>query len=158
VQARGLRLVKFLRMLLAWLLAAAVTAVTGSVVQSQFNLAAIAAIGAPVSFGARLQVTLHDLVHFAPTFGLISAAGFLVAFLVAALLVRRRPARRTFLYTLAGAAAIVAAIGLMNAMLPVTAIGAARSWAGILALALTGALGGWSFARVSLVLAKRSAS
>lgn len=149
---------KILGTLLAWLLAAAVTAVAGSVVQTQFNLAAIAALGAPVPLGTRLHVTAHDLVNFAPTFGLIGAAGFLVAFPVAALLARRRPEHRISLYTLAGAAAIAAAIGLMDLMLPVTVIGAARSWAGILSLALAGALGGWCFARISLALARRSAS
>lgn len=137
----------FLRLLLAWLAATLVTAVTGSIVQTQFNLAAIAALGAPVPFALRLQTTLHDLAGFAPLLAGITAAGFLVAFCVAALLVVRLwPGRRALLYTLAGATAVAAAILLMNATLPVTAIAAARSLAGFLALASAGALGGRVFA------------
>jgi hypothetical protein len=137
---------KFARVLLAWLAATIVTAATGSIVQTQFNLAAIAALGAPAPLPLRLQTTLHDLAGFAPVFAGITAAGFLVAFLVAGLLLRFWPARRAFLYSLAGAAAISAAILLMNAMLPVTAIAATRSLPGIFALAAAGALGGYAFA------------
>lgn len=137
---------QLLRLGLAWLLAAATTAFAGSVVQTQFSLAAITALGAPVPLGLRLQTTLQDLVGFAPTFGLVAATGFIVAFIVAALLHRLWPGRRTVLYAAAGAAAILAALLLMNALLPVTGIGAARTAAGVLALAATGALGGWVFA------------
>lgn len=136
---------KFLRLLLAWLLAATCTAVVGSVIQTQFNLAAIAALGAPAGIGTRVQTTLQDLAGFAPVLGLVAAAGFLPAFLVAALLARRWPPQRKLLFALAGAAAVAVAIAVMNAMLPITAIGATRSAWGIAALALAGLLGGRAF-------------
>jgi hypothetical protein len=140
---------KFLKLVLAWLAATMVTAATGSVIQTQFNLAAIAAVGADVPFGVRLQTTLHDLAGFAPMFAGITAAGFLVAFVAAGLLARRWPARRTLLYASAGAAAIAAAILLINAQLPMTPIGATRQLAGLLALAAAGGLGGWAFAALA---------
>jgi hypothetical protein len=137
---------KFLRLLLAWLVAAVVTAALGSIIQTQFNLAAIAALGAPVPMGARLQTTLQDLAGFAPMFGLVGAAGFVPALVVAALLSWRRPEWRVVLYPLAGAAALVTAVLLMNALLPVTPIGATRSASGIVALGLAGLAGGAAFA------------
>lgn len=137
---------KFLKVLFAWLAATVATAAAGSIVQTQYNLAAIAALGAPVPLGIRLQTTWQDLGGFAPMYAAITAGAFLVAFLVAALLARFWPRRRTILYTLAGAAAIGTAIVTMNALLPVTGIGATRWTSGILALSLAGALGGWLFA------------
>jgi hypothetical protein len=137
---------KFLKFLLAWLAATIVTAASGSVVQTQFNLAAIAALGAPVPFGVRLQTTLHDLAAFAPMLAGIAAGGFLITFVIAGLLAMRWPARRTLLYVSAGAAAIAVAILLINAQLPMTPIGATRALSGVLALAATGGLGGYVFA------------
>jgi hypothetical protein len=140
---------KFLRLLLAWLVAAVVTAALGSIIQTQFNLAAIAALGAPIPVGARLHTTLQDLAGFAPMFGLVGAAGFVPGFMVAALLSWRRPQWRAVLYPLAGAAALVTAVLLMNALLPVTPIGATRSAWGIAALGLAGLAGGAAFAALA---------
>jgi len=141
--------VKFLKILFAWLAATVASAATGSVIQTQYNLAAIAALGAPVPLDLRLQTTWQDLGGFAPMYAAITAGAFLVAFLVAALLVRFWPRRRRILYILAGGAAIGTAIVTMNALLPVTGIGATRWTSGILALSLAGALGGWLFAALS---------
>ncbi|MFU8896105.1 MAG: hypothetical protein ACNA8J_06935 [Gammaproteobacteria bacterium] len=138
----------FLKLLLSWLAATLVTAVAGSIIQTQFNLAAITALGVPVPPALRLQTTLQDLVGFAPMLAAIAGAGLLVALPVAAWLARHLQ-RRTLLYALAGATAIATAILLMNALLPITAIGATRSLAGFLALAACGALGGWTFSRLA---------
>lgn len=139
---------KLLERLSAWLAATLVTAVTGSIVQTQFNLAAIAMLGAPVPIALRLQTTLQDLAGFAPMLAAVAGAGLLVALPVAAWL-GRRLARPVLLYTLAGAAVIAVAILLMNGVLPVTAIAATRSMAGFLALTACGALGGWTFSRLA---------
>lgn len=140
---------RFLRLLLAWLAAAALTGIIGSLIQTQFGLAAISALGAPVPVGVRLLTTLHDLAGFAPLLALLAAGGFLPAFLVTALLLRWWPGQRPLLYPLAGAAAIGTILLLMDATLPITAIGAARSLAGVAALVLAGAAGGLAFARLA---------
>jgi hypothetical protein len=137
---------KLPRIALAWLGATLATAATGSIIQTQFNLAAIRAAGAPVPFDLRLQATLQDLVGFAPMLAGIAAVAFLVAFVVAAPLVRRWPRHRDGLYTLAGAVAVTTAILVMNALLPITVIGATRSLPGLVALGASGALGGSVFA------------
>lgn len=136
----------FFQVVLAWLVAIITTAVIGSIIQTQFSLAAIAAVGAPVPIDVRLAMTMQDLAGFTPALAAITAAGFVVAFGVAALLALAWPRRQVLLYTLAGATALLVAIGLMNAVLPVIAIGATRSVLGLLAFALAGAAGGRVFA------------
>ncbi|WP_043739567.1 hypothetical protein [Thioalkalivibrio nitratireducens] len=135
-----------LRAALAWFGAVVVTAAAGSVIQTQFNLAMIQRLGAPIPWPVRLETTLHDLAGFAPTYALLVAAGFLVALPVSGLLARRWPRARIALHALAGFAAIAGALLVMNALLPATMIGAARFASGIGALAAAGALGGWLFA------------
>lgn len=147
---------EFLKITVAWLVSVLACAVTGSVIQTQFNLAAITALGAPVTTGARLQTTLTDLAGFMPLMAVIAGAGFLPAFAVAGLLSRSRPRSRTGLHTLAGAAAITIAILVMNAVLPMIVIGATRSVSGILALAAAGALGGRVYAALAPSGGRRS--
>lgn len=135
-----------LRKLVAWVVAVVVSAALGSIIQTQFNLAMIQQLGAPIPFGIRLETTLHDLLNFAPTYALLVAAGFLVALPVSGLLTRAWSSGRAVLHALAGGAAVAAALLVMNALLPATVIGAARFPSGIAALSLAGALGGLLFA------------
>lgn len=140
---------KFVKVLFAWLAASVVTGATASVIQTQYNLAAIAGIGAPSSPAVRFQTTLQDLAGFAPAFAIITAGGFLVAFPAAAWLGRSRRRQRTMLYAAAGATAIATAILVMNALLPVIGVGATRWTSGVVALSAAGALGGLVFARLA---------
>jgi vacuolar-type H+-ATPase subunit I/STV1 len=135
-----------IRLLFAFIAAVAATTATGSIVQTQFNLAALTAMDVPISLGIRLQTTGHDLLSFTPAFGAIVAAGFLIAFLVAGWLVGRLPQARTGLYALAGAVAVASAMLIMNAIFGLSLVAATRSIAGLAALALAGALGGMVFA------------
>lgn len=131
-----------------WVLAVLATALAGSVVQTQFNLAALVALGQPIGLDLRLQVTLLDLVHFAPLFAAIVAAGFLVALPLSSWLVGHR-ARRRWLHPLAGAAALLLALVLMRWLVGLTPIAAAHSPLGLAALVLSGALGGWVWRRTA---------
>jgi hypothetical protein len=135
-----------LRTVLAWFAAVVVTAAAGSVTQTQFNLAMIQELGAPVPVGIRFETTFQDLAGFAPTYALLVAAGFLVALPVSGLLARLWPLGRVALHALAGGVAIAAALLVMNTLLPATIIGATRFPAGIAALSLAGVLGGFLFA------------
>lgn len=131
-----------LRWLAAWLLAVVVTGAGGSVVQTQFNLARIVEMGQPVSLHERLSTTFADLVGFAPLWSIIVAAALVIAFPVAAGLSRLWPAGRAALHVLAGFCAVLVALMVMSAMLPVTAVAAARTVGGLFAMAVPGALGG----------------
>lgn len=132
-----------------WSAAVLVTAVGGSVIQSQINLASISGLGHRIAPGDRLSLTLYDLVHFAPVWTLIVAFGFVLAWPVAGLLSRRWKMRRGLLFPLAGFTAIAVALMMMDALLPVTVMAAARSLGGVLLLALCGALGGWVHLQVA---------
>lgn len=134
-----------LRSVAAYLIAVLVAAALGSIVQTQFNMAAIAGLGVEVPATTRLAVTLEDLGRFAPLYAAIVAVALLVGFAVAGLLARRASGWRRPLFILAGGLAIAAALALMNAVLPVTAIAASRFASGYLALALAGAAGGWAY-------------
>jgi len=139
---------KAVRMVAAYVLAVVVTAAVGSVVQTQYNLGALAVLGVPVSAEARLSTTLHDLEHFAPLYALVAGLALGLALPVAALLARSRARSRTVVHVLAGAAAIAVALGLMLLVMPVTPIGALRHASGFVLLVAGGAVGGMVYARV----------
>lgn len=136
------------RWLIAFIVAVLAAAVLGSIVQTQFNLASIASLGAPIPLGVRVEVTAFDLLSFAPTYAIVAAFALLIALLVAAWPAGVFPGLGLGWYALAGFVAIYTALVCMNAMLPVTVIGAARSSIGMVSLALAGALGGWLYGRI----------
>ncbi|MES1943635.1 hypothetical protein PC39_05955 [Salinisphaera sp. PC39] len=140
---------KILALTAAYAAAVLATALLGSVVQTQFNLAALQALDAPMPPEVRLRATGADLVGFGPNFAAIVAAGFLAAFVVSGLLARLRPGARTTLHALAGATAVAVAIQSMIWLFEITPIAAARGVFGFAALAACGALGGWVFARLA---------
>lgn len=129
-----------------WLVAVLATTALGSITQTQFNLAALAAMGQSIGLELRLQTTLLDLARFAPLFAAIVAAGFVVALPLASWL-SRRGAGRGWLYPLAGAVALLVALLLMRWLLGLTPIAAARTPFGVATLMLTGAIGGWLWGR-----------
>jgi len=135
-----------LRRIAAFACAVLLSAVLGALIQTQYNLAALAALGVDIPAGIRLQTTAQDLLGFTPLYAAIVGIALLLAFPAAALLSRLLPDWRRLLYTLAGALAILVALALMNTALSITAIAATRQLSGLLALALAGGLGGLLFA------------
>ncbi|MDP2745737.1 hypothetical protein [Pseudomonas sp.] len=142
-----------LRTLLYFFLAVLLASVLGTVLQTQFNLANLQALGAPMPLGVRVHTTCLDLLGFSPTFAVLVILGFIFALPVASGLARVWPTGRWLLFALAGAIAVLAAMALANALLPMpTLIGANRTLAGTLGLMACGSLGALLFA----VLARRS--
>lgn len=132
-----------------WLLAALLSGGLGTVIQTQVNLHAIAALGAPVPPAVRLSATGTDLLGFAPLWAVLCAVAFLPAFPVASWLAARVPGRCVApLHALAGGAAVMVMLLVMEAVLPVMPVAAARTPPGMLAMALPGLAGGWLFARL----------
>lgn len=130
-----------------WLAAVLIATLLGSIVQTQFNLQALVDLGLAIPLHLRLQTTWLDLLRFTPAYAAIVAISFALAFPVAAWMVRRWP-RQRWLIALSGASAIMTALVVMHLLLKLTAIAAARSLWGVLALALAGALGAWVFGRL----------
>lgn len=140
--------VKALRVIFGWVIAVVMTVVLGSIIQTQFNLAAIAGLGVEISLMTRLGTTWHDVVHFTPAYAILVTLAFAVAWPVAALLQRWLPGHRSLLFIIAGFAAIVVLIVVMNRALPVTGIAATREGVATLMLAAAGAFAGWLYAQV----------
>ncbi len=131
----------------AFLLAVAATAILASIVQTQFNLAAIQALGAPVPAGVRALTTFEDIVRFGPVMAGIAAAAFLPAFLIAALVRRHLPDRPVVLHAVAGAMGLWVAFFAMGFVTPMpNLIAALRTLPGLLAVVATGLAGGAVFA------------
>lgn len=135
------------RLFLAFLAAVLLMAVLGTIVQTQFVLAALAAVGAPLTLSDRLAMTGADLVGFAPVYALVIAVGLLVAFAVAGFLSRRLKVPHVLVFVLAGAAAIALMLVLMRLVFfGIPLIAGTRTMAGTLAQIACGALAGLVFA------------
>ena len=141
---------QLLRVLLAFAVAVAVTALLSSAISTTMVLQNLTAMGAELPSDVRLEAYIHDFLGFAPVYAGVVAVGFLVAFLVAELIIRLLPVLRSVAFTAAGGAAVFAALTLMEALLfEMPLIAAARTGAGVIALVGSGALGGWIYARLS---------
>ncbi len=131
----------------SFVLAVAATYVLGVISASQHVAASLESMGAEVDFGTRLAMIGHDLGGMATSFLPMIVIGLLVAFAVAALLLRWLPRYRYLLYTLAGAAAVVTIHLALNAAFDITPVAVARSLGGLLVQGLCGAVGGYVYAR-----------
>lgn len=134
------------RLLFAFVVAVLLAALLASIFQTQTNLAALQALGAPMPVDVRLATTCLDLLGFAPTFALLAALGFLFALPLASWGARRQPRLRWAIYPAAGAAAIWLALALANALAPMpTLIAADRDPLGTLGLMACGSAGALLF-------------
>lgn len=128
-----------MRRVFAFIAAVVLATLWGSVEQTQSNLANLVALGADIPFALRLQTTFSDLLGFGPLYGGVVAATFLVAFPVAS----RLPGPRSAWFALAGFTGLVAAIRLIDALVPPPVlIAATRGTPGLVAMTAGGALGG----------------
>lgn len=141
-----------LPLVLAFAAAAAVATVWGAIVQTQFNLAGLASIGAVIPAGLRLRSTMADIFGgFSPTYaGYVVIPSLLVGFGAASWVAGRLPAWRLFWFGLAGGLAILLGIPIVNFLSPVALlIGASRDLLCTVLMALGGVAGGLLFGRAS---------
>lgn len=133
-----------------FVIALLVGVVLGSVVQTQFNLAALQALGVEIPAGERIATTLHDLASFAPLYAVLFSVGFVVSQTVAVLLSGWLGGR--FLAPLCTGGAVVglwATLWLVNTLAPPpTLIAATRGIAGFMAMLATAGVAGLLFARL----------
>lgn len=134
---------------LVWMFLAAVgvTTALGSVIQTQINLAAVQAMGAPLPWALRLQTTAQDLIGFTPALGGIVTGAFLAALPAAVWLAPRvRPLPPLLVYALAAAVGLGLAFQVADALAPMpTLIAATRSASGTACMLLSAVAGGWVF-------------
>ncbi|MDO9520240.1 MAG: hypothetical protein Q8K97_06665 [Pseudohongiella sp.] len=140
------------RLLLAFITALVVATIWGSVVQSQFNLNALAGIGADITPGVRITTTLADVFSgFSPTYAAyVVLPSFLVAFVVAWFISRRLPGQTVLWFAAAGAVAVFIGNPVVNYLSPVALlVGATRDLFCLLLMALGGAVAGALFVSVA---------
>lgn len=139
--------------LASWFVFALLVAViSGSVLQTQFNLAALMALGVAISWTDWLATIWADLTSFSPLLSLIMVIVYALSLPVAAWLSRRVKSTgwglRGWFYALAGGVGFWVAVLVINALAPMpTLIAATRSWPGLLAMSCASALGAWVFSR-----------
>lgn len=136
------------RRLGAYLLAVLVAYVLATVSATQHVAGSLESMDVEVGAGTRLAMIGHDLIGMTSSFLPLVALGLLIAFLVAALIVRRAQGLRLLLYPLAGAVAVVCVHLALKAAFGITAVAAARTLGGLAMQALAGAVGGYVFARL----------
>lgn len=133
---------KPLNTILAFIIAVLVAGLLGTIIQTQLNLAAIREIGPPISFDMRMSNTWHDLVNFAPLYLAIIAATFLIAFIVAELIVWIISGHRLFWLTLSAVVGLWVTFKLIDYFAPMpTFIAATRGLGGTLIMLLAAAIG-----------------
>lgn len=137
-----------LRTAAAWFAAAMIAAISASLMSTQQVILGLTDVGAQIDFTQRLSMTIDDLLIL-ETLLPVMCACFLVGFVIAALCFKLIGGTRTFWYTLAGACAIVTTLLLMSWVMNLMPVAGARSTAGMILMALSGALGGFIFARLT---------
>jgi aldose sugar dehydrogenase len=138
----------WLKLLLCFIAALVVGTFLGSLIQTQFNLAALQSLGVGISTEVRLRTSFQDLVNFGPVYALIFGCSLLVS-LPAALYLGQWAGRRwrVPLCALTAAFGLWAAFQIVDALAPMpTLIAATRGTAGTLALLTSAALSGALFA------------
>lgn len=138
------------RNLLPWLFAVLVTSILGSLVQSTVNLVSVLQMGSYASWRDWQRTIVHDLLAFAPFYGLLVGVAFLFAFPTALWLTRKWPRLRSVLLGGSGAVGLALAFLLANEVAKIpTLIAATRHVNGLIAMLATGVIGAWVFARTS---------
>ncbi len=144
--AHGMR--TLLRFLLAFVAAVLCVSLLGSILSTQFVIAALAGIDVEVALATRLSMTLRDF-GILPTLAPALAACLLPGFLVAGLCASFIGGNRLMWFVIAGGTAVVAELLIMQAVLGLMPIAGARTLPGLLSFGLAGAAGGWLFARIT---------
>ena len=116
-------------------------------IQTQRVIGGLEEIGASVPIGERIGMTAYDVMHLGSLFGIFVFIALFVAFLAAGFLCRFIKLSPPFVYSVAGAVAVIIMLMIMKrAFFDVHIIAGARDGIGIALQALCGALGGYIFA------------
>jgi len=141
-----------LKTIVAYVVAVIVTAILSSAFHTQMVLGEYIALGHDIPLNIRLETTVHDILNMGLRIGAMSlltiiAVGFLIAFIVAALIIKfLLPRWRTFGFTLAGATAMFTMLFLMAMQFDgITPIAGARGDLGLALQAVAGGFGGYVF-------------
>ncbi|RUO65454.1 hypothetical protein SAMN06297229_1138 [Pseudidiomarina planktonica] len=129
-------------------LAVLTAAVLGSILQTQFNLAALVELGVGISWQDWLVTIGKDLISFTPTLAIIIAVEYLFVFPLGTFIARHYPKSNQWVFFVGGFVGLWVALWVVDAIAPMpTLIAATRDWPGTLAIMLAAAFGSWLYAR-----------
>ncbi len=135
-----------IRLVVAFVVAVAVTAVLAVMLHSQFVMAGLRGLGAEIGGAETLRVTGHDVIGMAPAYSLFISGALLPGFVITALVRRWLTLTARVSYAIGGAAAIGLMMVIMREILGITVVAGARTPAGFAAQCAAGAIGGLVFA------------
>ncbi len=133
---------------LALLAASLVAFLLSSIAQSLFVQQALRGVGARIPPGLALETMGRDLLGLLPTLAPLVALALAVGLSVAGLVLRVLPQLAAAAWPAAGFLALATAFLAAQLVLGVAPFAGARSAAGLVAMSLGGAAGGWLFGRL----------
>ena len=139
-----------IRTLVAFFASVVGTYFVGVMFIGQGNLAAVAELGLNVGFSDRLETLMHDLTHMVSIYLPLVAVSSIIAFSVAAAIIRLTPNLRLIGYVSAGFVALIAMHVILKMVLGLTGVAPTRTMVGLLAQGLAGAFGGYLFHLLTL--------
>jgi len=140
-----------LRIIIGYAVGIVAAFLLGSMLGTQVVLASVQSMGLEVSWAARVDATLDDLLGLSATLLPVMALVLVVVWgLYDVIMARMRSARGPYHYALVGGLCILALHPLLGAALDVDVFAATRSWFGLLTQAIAGAFGGWCCGRLRM--------
>ena len=135
--------------LISFLLAGLVAYVVAVLFYTQINLSNLTDLGIDISFSDRLGAALHDLLSMTGMYLPIMLVALLVAFSLAAIVIRFLPNLRILGFVVAGIVGVLALVLFFSSFLGTNPIAVTRSPLGLLSQCGAGGMGGLVYALVS---------
>jgi hypothetical protein len=144
-----MRQFSIVRIVLAFVVAVTAAAITASVIQTQFNLAALTALAVDIDMDTRIATMFHDVLHFSPTMAVFLSITLVIALPVAYGLGRKYPQQERRWFIAGGALGLMVAFSIIDHLAPMpTLIAANRTPLGFILMSGCGGLAGWIFHRL----------
>ena len=135
--------------LISFLLAGLAAYVLAVLLYTQINLSNLTDLGIDISFSDRLGAALHDLLSMTGMYLPIMLVALLVAFSLAAIVIRFLPNLRILGFVVAGTVGVLALVLFFSSFLGTNPIAVTRSSLGLLSQCGAGGIGGLVYALVS---------
>ena len=135
--------------LISFLVAGLVAYVIAVLFYTQINLINLTDLGVVISFSDRLGAASHDLISMTGMYLPIMLIALLVAFSLAAIVIRFLPKLRTLGFVVAGIVGVLALVLFFSSFLGTNPIAVTRSSLGLLSQCGAGGMGGLVYALVS---------
>lgn len=144
-----MRQFSIVRIILAFVVAVTAAAITASVVQTQFNLAALTALAVEIDMDTRIATMYHDVLHFSPTMAVFLSVTLLLALPIAYWLGRGHARHERRWFVAAGVIGLMVAFTVIDYLAPMpTLIAANRTALGFILMSGCGGLAAWIFHRL----------